>query len=69
MQEGTEWLVHDSASALLSTDQTSHVILFQVLGITFGQRSGPYKEQIVIKNFDPQEGMRREKKEGSYSLL
>lgn len=46
-------MVHDSASALLSIDETSHVILFQSLGITFQQRSGPDKEQIVIKTLIP----------------
>lgn len=47
-------MMHDSASALLSIDETSHVILFQSLGITFRQISGPGKEQIVIKTLIPE---------------
>lgn len=58
-------MVHGSASTLLSIDETSHVILFQGLGITLRQRSGPDKEQIIIKTLIPEgKKMRKEKKKG-----
>lgn len=47
-------MVHNSASALLSVDQMSHVVLFQGLGITLSRKSGPDKEQIIIKCLIPE---------------
>lgn len=44
-----KWMVHNSASALLSIHQTSHIVLCQGLGISLSQKSGPDKEQIIIK--------------------
>lgn len=47
-------MVHNSALASLSIDQTSHVVLFQSLGITLSQKSGPDKEQAITKTLIPE---------------